>query len=61
MECSPVEDPVLDARVGRRGLVGGLGPRVLDLVDEAVLVLLGALLDLLTLGRQVLLELVGVP
>lgn len=45
-----VEDPVLNALVGVRSLRLGLGPRALDLRDEAVLVLLGALLELLTLG-----------
>lgn len=45
----PVEDPVLDATIGLIGLIGSLVPEVLDLLEEAVLVLLGALLDLLSL------------
>lgn len=45
----PVEDPVLDATVGLIGLIGSFVPEVLDLLEEAVLVLLGALLDLLSL------------
>lgn len=57
----PVEDPVLDATVGLIGLIGSLVPEVLDLLEEAVLVLLGALLDLLSLRGDVVLELVGVP
>ena len=49
----PVKDPVLNARVRVRGLVGSLVPVALDLGDETVLVLLGALLGLLALGGKV--------
>ena len=56
-----VEDPVLDRRIGVRGLVGSLMPVRLDLADKAVLVLLGTLLDLLAGAGDVVLELLGVP
>jgi len=42
-------------------LLGSLLPRALDLLDQAVLVLLGALLDLLATRGEVRLQLVGVP
>ncbi|KAG9859269.1 hypothetical protein KCU68_g188, partial [Aureobasidium melanogenum] len=51
----------LDRRVGVRGLVGSLTPVRLDLADEAVLVLLSTLLDLLARACDVVLELLGVP
>lgn len=56
-----VEDPFLHVLVGVICLVRGLVPVVLDLSYEAILVLLGSLLDFLTLGIEVVLELVGVP
>ena len=56
-----VEEPVGAVAVGLVGLLGGLVPCVLNLGDEALGVLLGALLDLLTCGGQVVLELVGTP
>lgn len=56
-----VEDVVLDGAVGIRSLVVGGGPSSLDLLKQAVLVLLGSLLNLLTLGSEVGRELVGVP
>lgn len=56
-----VEDPVLNAFVSIGGLRLGLGPRALDLSNEAVLVLLGALLELLALGREVLAQLGSLP
>lgn len=56
-----VENPVLDIAVSVVGLSLGLVPAGLDLLDQAVLVLLAALLDLLALASEVVLELVGVP
>lgn len=58
---SRVEDVGLDITGSLVRLVGGRVPVLLDLLDEAVLVLLGALLGLLTLGSQVAGQLVGVP
>jgi hypothetical protein len=56
-----VEDPAGGVAVGLVGLVGSLVPCVLDLGEKAVLVLLGALLDLLASGGQVAGELAGSP
>jgi hypothetical protein len=56
-----VEDPASGVAVGLVGLVGSLVPCVLDLGKKAVLVLLGALLDLLASGGQVARELAGGP
>ena len=56
-----VEDVGLDVAGSLICLVGSGVPVLLDLLDEAVLVLLGALLRLLALGGQVAGELVGVP
>ena len=51
-----VEDPLLDAAVGLVSRIFGLGPVDLDLLSERLGVLLGALLRLLTLGCQVVLQ-----
>ena len=56
-----VKDPACGVAVGLVGLVGSLVPGVLDLDDEAVLVLLGTLLDLLASGGQVVGKLAGAP
>lgn len=56
-----VEDPVLGVTVGLVGLLGSLVPGVLNLGEEAVLVLLSALLDFLASGGQVVGELGSVP
>jgi hypothetical protein len=56
-----VEDPAGGVAVSLVGLVGSLVPCVLDLGKKAVLVLLGALLDLLASGGQVAGELAGSP
>lgn len=60
-QCLRVEDPVLSVAVGLVGLLGSLVPRILNLGEEAVLVLLRALLDLLASGGQVVGELRGTP
>lgn len=60
-EDSRVEDPVVDAAVRVVGRVGGGGPVGLHLADQAVLVLLGALLNLGAFGAQEAGELVHVP
>jgi hypothetical protein len=60
-ECLRVEQPVSAVAVGLVGLVGGLVPCVLNLRDQALGVLLGALLDLLASGSQVVGELTGTP
>lgn len=60
-ESLRVEEPVGAVAVGLVGLLGGLVPCVLNLGDEALGVLLGALLDLLAGGSQVVGELVGSP
>lgn len=57
----PVEDPALSVSVSLVGLVGSLMPGILHLDDEAILVLLGTLLDLLASRSQVVGELRGVP
>lgn len=56
-----VEDPALSVAVSLVGLLGSLMPGILHLGDEAVLVLLGTLLDLLASGGEVVLKLSGVP
>jgi hypothetical protein len=56
-----VEDPAGGVAVSLVGLVGSLVPCVLDLGKKAVLVLFGALLDLLASGGQVARELAGSP
>lgn len=56
-----VEDPALNLGPSLVALVGSLGPVALDLLQEAVLALLSALLDLVAFGHNVVLELVGVP
>jgi hypothetical protein len=56
-----VEEPVSAVAVGLVGLLSGLVPCVLNLGDEAFGVLLGALLDLLASGSQVVGELVVAP
>jgi len=57
----PVEDPVLDIVVRIVGVVGGALPVALHLANEAVLVLLRALLGLVALRAQPVGQLVGVP
>lgn len=59
--CLRVEDPVRGVAVGLVGLLSSFMPGILDLDNEAVLVLLGTLLDLLASGGQVVGELVEVP
>lgn len=56
-----VEDPVLGVAVGLVGLLGCLVPGILNLGEEAVLVLLSALLDFLASGSQVVGKLGSVP
>jgi hypothetical protein len=56
-----VEDPVLDATIGLVRRILGLGPVHLDLLSEALGVLLGALLRLVALGGEVVLEALGIP
>jgi hypothetical protein len=56
-----VEDPVRHARVGVVDAVGRVLPVGLDLAEQRVLVLLGALLDLLALAGEVVRQLVGIP
>lgn len=56
-----IQDPVLDAKVGILSLIASLIPGALDLGDERVLVGLGGVLGLDTLGLEVLLQAVGVP
>jgi hypothetical protein len=58
---SRIEDPVDGVRVRFRDLVFSVGPASLYLRKEAVLILFGALLDLLALDRKVFLELRSVP
>jgi hypothetical protein len=58
---TPVKDPVTDATVCLVGRLFGLGPVVLHLLSEAVGVLLAALLGLLALEAQVVLQRLGVP
>jgi len=57
----PVEDPVLDIAVRVVGAVGGALPVALHLGEEAVLVLLSALLRLVALRREPVRQLVGIP
>lgn len=60
-----IEDPVTDTTICLVGGLLGLGPVVLDRLDEALLGLLGALLStlcgLVTLEHQVVLERLCVP
>lgn len=56
-----VEDPVLDTAIGLVRRVLGLSPVHLDLLSKALGVVLGALLRLLALESQVLLERGCVP
>jgi hypothetical protein len=51
-----VEDPVLNIAIGLVRGVFSLGPVCLDLLNEALCVLLGTLLRLLALDAQILLE-----
>ena len=60
-ECLRVEEPVSAVAVGLIGLLSSLVPCVLNLGDEALGVLLSALLDLLAGGGQVVGELAGAP
>jgi hypothetical protein len=60
-ECLRVEEPVSAVAISLVGLVGSLVPCVLNLGDEALGVLLGALLDLLAGGGQVAGELTRAP
>ena len=57
----PVKDPLLSATVSVIGLVSSLVPDALHLREQAVLVLLRALLRLLALGAKVALQLAGIP
>lgn len=61
MRCLRVEDPVLDAAVRLVGRVLGFIPVGLDLLDEALCVVLSALLSLLSAGSQVVGQRLGVP
>jgi len=56
-----VEDPVGGVAVSLVGLFGGLVPGTLNLLDEALGVLLGALLDLLAGRAQVVGKLGSIP
>ena len=56
-----VKDPVLDTTIGLGRRVLGLGPVLLDLLSKALGILLSALLCLLALESEVLLEGVGIP
>lgn len=56
-----VEDPFLDATIGLVRRVLSLGPVDLDLLSEALDVLLSALLRLLALESKVVLQRLGVP
>jgi hypothetical protein len=58
---SRIEDPVLDTTVGLVRRVLGLGPVHLDLLSKALGILLSALLRLLALEGQVVLERLGIP
>jgi hypothetical protein len=57
----PVEDPITNARVGLVCGVFRLSPVALDLLDQALGVLLCALLRLITLEGQVVVESLSVP
>ena len=57
----PIENPILHAAVGIRRRIGSISPVVLDLCDQAVLVRFGPLLDLVTFGGKVFLQLRGIP
>lgn len=56
-----IENPILDIIPGLVGILFGLVPVVLDLLDQAVLGRFDISLGLLTLGLQVLAKLDGVP
>lgn len=56
-----IKDPVFHIGVGLVGRVSGLGPGILHLFDQAVLVLLDNFLAVLALSAEPLLQLVGVP
>jgi hypothetical protein len=56
-----VEDPLLDVGPALLGLVASLVPRGRDLVDKRILVGLGALLGLDTLGAQPRLQVLDGP
>lgn len=56
-----VKDPLLGVAVSLVGLVGSLVPDALHLREQAILVLLGTLLDLLALAAEVALQLVCIP
>lgn len=56
-----VKDPVLNAAVSLVGGFLGLSPVDLDLLSEALSILLGALLGLLALGGQVVGQGLRVP
>lgn len=57
----PVEDPVLYAVVRRIRLIASLMPIAFDLAEQAILVLLRALLDLLSTGAEIAGELICIP
>ena len=61
MRCLRVEDPILDAAVRLVGRVLGLIPVGLDLLGEALCVVLSALLGLLSAGSQVVGQRLGIP
>lgn len=56
-----VENPVTNAAVGLVGRLLRLSPVYLHLIDEAVGILLGALLGLLALEGEVILERLCIP
>lgn len=56
-----IEDPVLDATIGLVRRVLSLSPVDLDLLSEALGILLSALLGLLALEGQVVLESLCIP
>lgn len=61
MRCLRIEDPVLNTAVSLVGGVFSLVPVGLDLLGEALCIVFGALLCLLTAGSQVVGEGLGIP
>jgi hypothetical protein len=61
MQCLRVEDPVLNVAVSLVGRVLSLVPVGLDLLGEALRIVLGALLCLLAASGQVVGEGLGIP
>lgn len=57
----PIKDPIPDAAIGLIGRILSLAPIDLDLVDQAVFVLLCSILGLVAFRGQVVLNLLVVP